>query len=46
LMEPRIEYDYLIQIMDAVRGAEVHTQGSEEPSKIVLFPRISIGDAP
>jgi biopolymer transport protein ExbD len=46
LMEPRIEYDYLIRIMDAVRGAEVHTQGSEEPSKIVLFPRISIGDAP
>ncbi|NIQ91099.1 MAG: biopolymer transporter ExbD, partial [Deltaproteobacteria bacterium] len=23
LMEPEIEYDYLIQIMDAVRGAEV-----------------------
>ena len=46
LMEPRIEYDYLIRIMDAVRGAEVHNQGSEEPSKIVLFPRISIGDAP
>ena len=46
LMEPRIEYDYLIRIMDAVRGAEIHTQGSEEVKKIVLFPRISIGDAP
>lgn len=46
LVEPDIEYDYLIRIMDAVRGAEVHTQGSEEVSKVVLFPSISIGDAP
>jgi biopolymer transport protein ExbD len=46
LMEPNIEYDYLIQIMDAVRGAEVHTEGSAEVKKIVLFPNISIGDAP
>ena len=46
LMEPKIEYDYLIQIMDAVRGAVVRTEGSNEVSKIVLFPAISIGDAP
>ncbi len=46
LMEPDIEYDYLIQIMDAVRGAEVRAEGSEEVKKIVLFPNISIGDAP
>jgi biopolymer transport protein ExbD len=46
LMEPNIEYDYLIQIMDAVRGAEVRTEGSAEVKKIVLFPNISIGDAP
>ena len=46
LMEPKIEYDYLIQIMDAVRGAVVRTEGSNEISKIVLFPAISIGDAP
>jgi biopolymer transport protein ExbD len=46
LMEPNIEYDYLIQIMDAVRGAEVHAEGSAEVKKIVLFPNISIGDAP
>jgi biopolymer transport protein ExbD len=46
LMEPDIEYDYLIQIMDAVRGAEVKTEGSEEVRKMVLFPNISIGDAP
>jgi biopolymer transport protein ExbD len=46
LMEPEIEYDYLIQIMDAVRGAEVQAEGSEKVEKIVLFPNISIGDAP
>ena len=46
LMEPEIEYDYLIQIMDAVRGAEVHVEGSEKMEKMLLFPDISIGDAP
>ena len=46
LMEPEIEYDYLIQIMDAVRGAELQVKGSEEVEKMVLFPDISIGDAP
>jgi len=46
LMEPDIEYDYLIQIMDAVRGAEVQSEGSEETRKVALFPNISIGDAP
>jgi len=46
LMEPDIEYDHLIQVMDAVRGAEVQVEGSEETNRIVLFPNISIGDAP
>jgi len=46
LMEPKVEYDYLIQVMDAVRGAEVRVEGSKEVEKIVLFPKISIGDAP
>ena len=46
LMEPDIGYDYLIQVMDAVRGADVREEGSTDPVKIVLFPRISIGDAP
>ena len=46
LMEPEIEYNYLIQIMDAVRGAEVPVEGSEEVERILLFPDISIGDAP
>jgi len=46
LVEPDIEYDYLIQVMDAVRGAEVREEGSKEVKNIVLFPFISIGDAP
>ena len=46
LTEPQIEYDYLIQVMDAVRVAEVRTEGSKEIKRIVLFPNISIGDAP
>ncbi len=46
LMEPKIEYDYMVQVMDAVRGAEVRAEGSKEVEKIVLFPKISIGDAP
>jgi len=46
LMEPEIEYNYLIQIMDAVRGTQVQMKGSDEVGKMVLFPNISIGDAP
>lgn len=46
LMEPDIKYDHLIEIMDAVRGAEVRAEGSGEVRKIVLFPKVSIGDAP
>jgi biopolymer transport protein ExbD len=46
LMEPKVEYDHLIQVMDAVRGAEVKAAGSSEVEKITLFPKISIGDAP
>ena len=47
LMEPEIAYDYLIQIMDAVRGTEVQQEdGSDNVQKILLFPDISIGDAP
>ncbi len=46
LMEPKIEYDYMIQVMDAVREANVRAEGSTEVKKVVLFPNISIGDAP
>ncbi|QWV92899.1 biopolymer transporter ExbD [Geomonas oryzisoli] len=46
LMEPKVEYDYLVQVMDVVRGTVVKTPGSAQGAKIVLFPKISIGDAP
>jgi biopolymer transport protein ExbD len=46
LIEPDIQYDYLIQIMDAMRGADVREEGGGEMKKIVLFPKISVGDAP
>lgn len=46
LMEPSIAYDNLIQVMDAVRAADVRAEGSGEVKKMVLFPNISIGDAP
>lgn len=46
LMEPDIEYDYLVVIMDAVRLAEVRVEGQEEMQRYILFPDISIGDAP
>lgn len=48
LVEPDIKYDYLIQFMDAVRAAEVRVPESadDETQKLVLFPSISIGDAP
>jgi len=46
LMEPDIEYDYLIQVMDTVRGSRTLDQASGEVQKTELFPAISIGDAP
>ncbi|PLX87035.1 MAG: biopolymer transporter ExbD [Desulfuromonas sp.] len=46
LMEPNIEYDYLIQVMDTVRGRDVRDEGSDEVQQALLFPNISIGDAP
>lgn len=46
LMEPDIEYDSLIQVMDRVRQADVPDEESEEVQKLELFPLISIGDAP
>jgi biopolymer transport protein ExbD len=46
LLEPDIEYDYLILVMDTLRSAEVRVAGSEEIQRVALFPDISIGDAP
>ncbi len=44
LLEPNITYDVLVQIMDAVRVAEVKQQN--EMVLADLFPEISVGDAP
>ena len=46
LIEPDIEYDYMIQVMDTVRMAELPQEGSEEPLKVALFPDMSLGEAP
>ena len=46
LLEPEIEYDYLVQVMDVVRVGQIQEEGSEEAEKVALFPEISIGDAP
>lgn len=50
LMEADIEYRVLIRIMDAVRSTFVRQPGGEGEAdvlqQVVLFPDISIGDAP
>lgn len=46
LLEPDIRYDYLIQVMDTVRSAELQGEGEAEPTRVALFTDISVGDAP
>jgi biopolymer transport protein ExbD len=50
LMEARIPYDYLIQVMDIVRSVEVPVEAPAdgEPAfeLVALFSEISVGDAP
>lgn len=50
LMEPDIEYRHLVSVMDTVRNSEVVQDavdgGEPEILRLVLFPDISIGDAP
>lgn len=46
LMEPEIEYDQLIRVMDMVREIEVREPADGNSRRKVLFPNISIGDAP
>ncbi len=46
LLEPNIEYDHLIQVMDAVRSVELPRADDEEITRVALFTDISIGDAP
>jgi biopolymer transport protein ExbD len=44
LLEPDIEYDYLVQVMDTVRSVERNEGG--RIARADLFTAISIGDAP
>jgi biopolymer transport protein ExbD len=47
LLEPSIQYDHLIQVMDAVRSAELPREEDEQEfTRVALFTDISIGDAP
>jgi biopolymer transport protein ExbD len=46
LLEPEIEYDNLIQVMDAIRSTEVTEDSSPHPSRVALFEDIAVGDAP
>jgi biopolymer transport protein ExbD len=58
LLEPAIEYDHLIQVMDAIRSAapprpigpaappEVQTVAVAPPLRVALFTDIAVGDAP
>ncbi|MDH3373679.1 MAG: biopolymer transporter ExbD [Gammaproteobacteria bacterium] len=46
LMEARIPYDYLIQVMDVVRAVEVEAEAEGEFELVALFSEISVGDAP
>ena len=46
LLEPDIDYEDMIHVMDAVRVAEVKQPGQEEVQRVALFPAISIGEAP
>lgn len=45
LVEPEIAYEDVIHVMDVMKVAEVREE-EEEPQRLVLFPELSIGDAP
>ena len=46
LLEPEIDYDSLIQVMDAVRSAEIPVGPNAQPTKVALFEDVAVGDAP
>ena len=46
LLEPDIEYEDVIHLMDSVKVAEVQKEGEEKPQRVILFPQLSLGDAP
>ncbi|NIM00682.1 MAG: biopolymer transporter ExbD [Acidobacteria bacterium] len=46
LLEPDIEYDHLIQVMDTMRSVEIEADETGQIARADLFTAISIGDAP
>jgi biopolymer transport protein ExbD len=46
LLEPDVEYDALVSVMDRIRVAEQVDVASHRVLRTELFPDISIGDAP
>lgn len=46
LLEPLIPYDYLIQVMDAVRSVERPSGEAGELERYALFTQISVGEPP
>jgi biopolymer transport protein ExbD len=47
LVEPQIPYDYLIQVMDVVRSADIPDETVENGFvRVALFPAIAVGEAP
>jgi hypothetical protein len=46
LLEPFVDYNYLIQVMDVVRTVEVPTDVENEYELYALFSDISVGEAP
>ena len=46
LLESDIEYNDMVAVMDAVKSTKVPVPGQKDPQTVVLFPEISIGDAP
>ena len=52
LMERQVKYDYLIQVMDVIRTAEVAAGGESSADsgaavqRLELFPNIAVGEAP
>jgi biopolymer transport protein ExbD len=46
LLEPDVEYDDLIQVMDAIRSTKVSPVTDLQPTTVALFKDIAVGDAP
>jgi hypothetical protein len=47
LLEPHVPYDYLIQVMDAARTAEVPDETAASGfTRVSLFTAIAVGEAP